>query len=608
MSGYTASSEVAVDIPFDVILPGGVVKNDSAYAAKGRYVDSEFIRFWKGRPQKWKGWSNYIGITTGEEPARGGLIWNSNDGVSLQAYGTASRLWLVREGVRYDITPQGYTAGLVDQAPSDIGYGDGGYGDGPYGGEWSAVAGETGFPRVWTMARWGQDLVACPRGEEIYTWIYGDGDTLGITTTGTATISTDSLVVADASDIVEGMRVTGDGIPDDTFVDVVAGTTLTLSNDVTEEMVAVSVQFDMPAVPISSFDATGTSDPDPLVPTKVLAIFVTEDRTLVALGAAQGATEHDPLNVAFCSREDYTVWSPTALNTAGAIRCESGNRIMGAAKIFGGWLILTDLSAHPFTFAGGDDVFGLDRLGILSGAIGPQAMTSIDGIAYWMGFSAMFRYNGRVEQMDCDVQTHVFERVDKSQAYKIFAGTNVQYAEAIWFYPVLNDPSRENNSYFAVNIREQNMPWSIGDDCISRTTWIDINPLSNTPIGLGGDTYLIYRHETGLTGDGVPFSYLLETGEVELRNPEAGIQSGDQFIRLKKFVPNYAYVSGEHALEIDARGYPEEAPVTKGPYPMQNGMFNPKSRGRSFRFRMEGTGDFRAGDMRCYGGPDGRRA
>lgn len=47
-----------------------------------------------------------------------------------------------------------------------LGYGTGGYGSGGYGG---GSSGLTLFPRTWSFAPWGQDLISNPRGKGIYT-------------------------------------------------------------------------------------------------------------------------------------------------------------------------------------------------------------------------------------------------------------------------------------------------------------------------------------------------------------------------------------------------------------------------------------------------------
>ena len=45
-------------LPLDI--PPGIVKVDSPNAAKGRYTDSDKIRFIRGRPEKWRGWVKIV--------------------------------------------------------------------------------------------------------------------------------------------------------------------------------------------------------------------------------------------------------------------------------------------------------------------------------------------------------------------------------------------------------------------------------------------------------------------------------------------------------------------------------------------------------------------
>ena len=439
----------------------------------------------------------------------------------------------------------------------------------------------------------------------MYTWEYDTGDTVGRTMTGTTNTSTTVSSLSAAANVLVGARVTGTDIPANTFVvsvNVGAGT-MVISSAATGSHSGVALQFDMPAVPLSGKTA------DTLLPSAVLGVLVTDDRHLVAYGAAQSPTTYDALNIAWCNREDYTVWPPTTLNTAGAIRCESGNQIMSMIRVFGGYLALTDLSAHPFTFVGGDDIFGLDRIGSQSGAIGPQAAVEMDGVGYWMGDGAHYSYNGRVNKMPCDVQRYVFDNINRDQTYKIVAGTNRAYNELIFFWPDLTD--QENRQYHAVNLSDSTWVKSNPDfGVLSRTTWIDANALFKTPIGTDGINFMIYQHDAGTTADGEAITYLLDSGEIELQD-ENGTFTGDRFTRLKKVVPDFAYATGQHQLTIYARGYPYETPVTKGPYDMvvaDNALrFNVKARGRSFRFRMSGTGNMRLGDSQAYGAPDGAK-
>jgi hypothetical protein len=596
-----------MDAPFAIAMQPGIVTNDSSYSSTGRYVDGNMVRSWQGRMQKWLGWGQFQTLDTDEEPARGGLVWNSNDGNGLLMLGTANKLWLYKAGVRYDVTPQDLPAGLVDSVSGSFGWGDLGYGEGPWGGGFGAVPGQEAFARVWTIQRWGQDAIANPRGGPIYVWTYGDGDTVGITATGDLHSSTTIDNLSNDLDLV-GMRVTGSGIPDDTFVDSVnhGANSLVLTQAASATAAGVSLQFDMPAVALTDLVAASTADS--LVPTAALAVLVTDDRELVAIGAAQDPVEYDALNIAWCDREDYLTWTPTALNTAGAIRCESGNQLMGVAKVFGGYLMLTDLSAHPFTFVGGDDIWSLDRIGSQSGCIAPLAMTEMDGVAYWMGFDAHYTYNGKVNKIPCDVHATVFQNLNRTQSYKIIAGTNRAYNEVLWFWTHLTET--ENNRAHAICLTDGTWSKHVG---LARSTWIDANALFKTPLGCEADGDLkVMEHDSGTLADGEPFEYSLTTAQIQLNGQTI---TGDQYIRLKKIVPDFVtdtehpnVFSGQHALTVYARGYPYEDPVTKGPYDITTQRtFQPKARGRTFQFELSGTGNLRVGNLMAYGAQDGAK-
>jgi len=77
----------------------------------------------------------------------------------------------------------------------------GGYGVGPYGGGGYGVAGATTYVskiRVWSLQRWGEDLLASPNGRTLYWWDR---------TNGTGTRATE---VTQAPDNIEHMIVLGD--------------------------------------------------------------------------------------------------------------------------------------------------------------------------------------------------------------------------------------------------------------------------------------------------------------------------------------------------------------------------------------------------------------
>lgn len=141
---------------------------EKPYQNAQRWIDADLIRFWRGQPRVIGGWSKYIADQlTGK--ARGLLIWTNATFTQSVGVGTHSNLYIVQGGSLYDITPAGLAAGN-ENGTSGGGYGAGAYGEGNFG-EGDAAA---GYPRTWSLRRWGDYMLANPRGGTIYEW---QGDT-----------------------------------------------------------------------------------------------------------------------------------------------------------------------------------------------------------------------------------------------------------------------------------------------------------------------------------------------------------------------------------------------------------------------------------------------
>jgi hypothetical protein len=331
-----------------------------------------------------------------------------------------------------------------------------------------------------------------------------------------------------------------------------------------------------------------------------LGIFVTDDRHLIALGASVGSTL-SPLRIAWPNRETLDEWTPDPSNTAGDMLLESGVEIIGWSKVRDGYIILTDTSLHTLKLVGGNDVFGINRKGSNAGIIAPHAIVESNGIATWMGPDGFYTYNGVINVLPCDIHDHIFEGINRTQVFKVCAGTNTAFNEIIWFYPSTN--SAENDVYATVNMKGQ---WANGT--LARTSWLDQSAVIPTPIATepGGT---IYRHDVGKTADGEPMTYRLATGDVALKiGPSVGAK--ENFTLTRSIIPDFDYISGSHSLTIEARERPMSTHyMTKGPYAFTSSTakIDAKARGRAFRLIMEGTGDFRMGAWIAYGRPDGGR-
>ncbi len=154
-------------IPLDI--PPGLNADDTSFAASGRWADASNVRFWRGQPQVIGGWERLTdSLLTGV--CRSVLAWTDRAALLNIAFGTHSKLLVWRGGGLYDVTPAGLLAGLLD------GTGGQGYGTGAFStGNYSEPSSGDYFPRTWSLAAWGETLVACPRGGTIYGWTNATG-------------------------------------------------------------------------------------------------------------------------------------------------------------------------------------------------------------------------------------------------------------------------------------------------------------------------------------------------------------------------------------------------------------------------------------------------
>lgn len=149
-------------------LPAGVYRNGTDYQAKGRWLDSNLIRWSEGVMSPVGGWTARATVTN--VPPRGALAWRELGGDRWLAAGTYNKLFVVSAaGTVTDITPTGFTTGLQN-ASANLGYSGGFYGTGAYG----VPRADTGTllpATTWSLDNWGEYLVGCSDSDgKIYEW------------------------------------------------------------------------------------------------------------------------------------------------------------------------------------------------------------------------------------------------------------------------------------------------------------------------------------------------------------------------------------------------------------------------------------------------------
>jgi hypothetical protein len=321
-------------------------------------------------------------------------------------------------------------------------------------------------------------------------------------------------------------------------------------------------------------------------PTNNLGLIVTEERFLFALGA-----DGDPRKIAWCDREDNTLWTPDATNEAGDIQLQTSGQIMTAVRTRGQTLIITDQDAHSATYQGPPFVYGFERVGSVCGAASRNAAVSVDPGVFWMGANGFFFYDGTsVREIPCEVHDRVFNDINKTQITKMWGISLADHGEIWWFYP--SSDSLEPNKYVSYDYKENF--WMVGE--IDRTAGIDKGAFS-LPMMISPDNDL-YEHEIGLSHGGLtPFA---ESGPIS-------IGSGDNVMSVTQLIPD-ELTQGDVTATFKTRFYPNGDELSYGPYSMANPT-SVRFTGRQIRLRVEGArlADWRVGVMRVEAKPRGNR-
>jgi len=155
-------------VPLDI--PAGVYRNGTEYESKGRWFDTNLVRWREGRLEPVGGWLKFD-ETALDGAARGILSWRANDSAKYIAIGTHTKLYASQGGSMYDITPVGYTTGREDSV-AGLGYGISVYNDSDYGTSRNTAL--ITSATTWSLDNWGEYLVACASSDGVvYEWQLG---------------------------------------------------------------------------------------------------------------------------------------------------------------------------------------------------------------------------------------------------------------------------------------------------------------------------------------------------------------------------------------------------------------------------------------------------
>jgi hypothetical protein len=372
-----------------------------------------------------------------------------------------------------------------------------------------------------------------------------------------------------------------------------------------------------------------------------LTITSDRDRHVVHFGTETtigDASTQDPMFIRFSDQENYNIYQPTSINTAGTFRLDTGNKIIAAISGKDYNLILTDQAAYQMQFVGPPFTFSIRQVGSNCGCIGQHAAVYADGKVFWMGTGGgFFVFDGTVKLLPSLVEDFVFtttgsnEGINYSSNEIIYASHNSLFNEIVWFYPAgtpSGSPAVQNNRSVVYNYVENN--WSTMT--LARSSFADASTYdvpyateytaTGTPTiaNLSGATNtfgasLYYAHEIGnneisLNGTETAIAAYIQSGDFDL--PTGG--DGENMLRLSRFIPDFKNLQGNAVVTIFLKNYPVDSGTSSqlGPFTINANTekIDTRARGRLANIKIQNTAineTWRFGTFRADVNPDGKR-
>lgn len=614
---------------FRLFLKPGVDKQNTEYGAEGGWIDSDYIRFRYGLPEKIGGWTEFNGSATYfvGMPSEA-FAWNDLDSAPYMVLGTTKKVYIYYGGSWSDITPIRATqAGVTFDTVS--GQTEVTVNDTAHGcivGDFVTLSNVTGDPGGIPNASLTHEFEVI---EVVNSNEYKISSPVAASSTATAAGSADAAYQINVGSDVSysdfgwgtgtwSLSTWGTARPSSAGLALISR--VWQFDNFGEKLVMQLVDGGIyewdPNLGVST-RATAISG----APTKSkYAIVSTPDRHLVCLGT-EGTigtpSSQDPMFVRFSNQEDMNTFTPSAINTAGGQRLTDGNEIVSALRSRGQILIWTDTALHGMQYVGPPYTFGFQQLGANCGVIGPHASADVNGVAYWMSKDAFFVFDGTVKKLPCTVQDYVFKDINIVQAAKTHVGINTQFNEVTWWY--CSADTDYIDRFVTYNYLEN--VWSVGT--MARTAWTDLGTFDkpvastydpdgteatiSTIYGLTAGRSRLYNQEDGKNANGSAITAYVKSGYFD-------IGDGDNMMFMKRFIPDFKDQEGNLTIHLLLRPYPQSSavPSSLDPYVISptTDKVDTRARGRQISLRIESSEidtNWRFGTMRVDVQPDGLR-
>ena len=645
----------------------GFNKQDTESGAEGQWTDGDFVRFRYGLPEKIGGWSQLTAASkTLPGAARKQHSFTSFAGEKYAAIGTSQGLFLYYGNDLFDITPldtaiTGCTLTTVNGSNVlTVDKGSHGLKVGRYVTlSGVTVTGASDYTAAELEVAY--EILTVPTVDKFTVQAVRNEGGAGMTAAGAATVNPYVEVgpTTQTSGYGWGTYIWGDSTwgTERTISDVTLDAGNWSLDNFGEVLVATifngkTFTWNAGASGARSIRAsqTTTNFVTTANPTATrISIVSDRDRHLFHLGTETtigDPSTQDPMFVRFSNQEDLNTYAPTATNTAGTFRLDTGNEIRAAIQGKDYIFVATDLAAYVIQFVGPPFTFSVRQVGTNCGCIGQHAMSYANGAVWWMSAEGgFFAYDGTVKSLPSLVEDFVFSTdgdnlgVNLNSRDVIYSSPNSLYTEINWFYP--KDGSDQVDRCVTYNYSEN--VWTTSS--LDRTTYQDQGVFNapyatdyedtGTPVfpdilGItnkyGASIY--YAHEVGTdqvnsTGT-TSIDAFIRSGDWDITSRKSALGQatgvadyrgdGEFFMSVKRFIPDFKYQTGNAQVTLFVSSYPDDVAVSSplGPFTITSttDKVDTRARGRLVSVQIANTAvgeSWRYGTLRLDAQPDGRR-
>jgi hypothetical protein len=630
----------------------GFNKQATESEAIGQWTDGDFVRFRYGQPEKIGGWTSLVSGTYSSiiGATRDQHVWSDLDGNKYSAMGTNKLLIIYYEGAFYDITPlqtDNFSTGAnitTTNLQKDVTITtSGGHNLIPGDIITFANAGSFTLPDTDYTATDFDDVLF-----EVKTVPTATTFTIQMPTeeTGTGATNDGTLDVNPYEPVGPLSQTYGYGWGTGTWSRLAWGSASTSSNVILDPANWSLDNWGQILIATIHNGRSFTWDPTSGLTTRavlntnmpsksVMSIVSDRDRHLIHLGTEitiGTPSTQDKMFIRFSDQEDYDVYAPTSVNTAGTFQLDDGTKIVGATKGKDYIMVFTDTATYRMDFVGPPFTFSIRKVASNAGLIGQHAAVYANGAMWWMGATGGFYvYDGTVKSVPCLVEDFVFTNngagdlgLNYNSGEIIYAGINELYSEVNWFYPSTN--STVIDRCVTYNFSEQ--IWYTSS--LDRTTWegstvyaapfatdfqASLTPTYPTVNGVSNGATILYQHETGVNqenadGTETAISSYIQSGEFEI----GAEGEGQYFMSVSRFIPDFKSLSGDAQVTIFVNRYPQSTATSSplGPFTVTSSTtkIDTRARGRLAAVKIATDGlneSWRYGTFSFDVKPDGRR-